>query len=124
MKVNFTGANFVTAGGIIAIIYFGVQLAETVKHNYDLNQQVAQLNAQNNLLQSQNNQLKYNIQYYQTTSFQQRQARSELDLQLPGETVVALPTPAPTPALAPSSTKHAKSRSNFQLWWAFLTGRG
>lgn len=110
-------------GGIV-IIYLLITLLRTVQHNYVLGKQIDDLNAQTALLQDQKSQLAYNIQYYNTDSFRDREARSKLGLQLPGENVVIIPRPSPTPSAAVTqATKSAVKRSNLQQWFDFLGGR-
>ena len=125
VRPKLTGANVLNLAGIIIAVYLIVVLAHTVRHNYQLNQQVAQLNVDIANLNSQKQELNYDIQYYGTDSFKERQARAKLGLQLPGENVLVLPQPSVTPtpiAQAPASTK--KKRSNFRQWMDFLSGNG
>lgn len=115
--------NLLNLVGVIAIVYLVVILGQTIKRNYDLNTQITDLKSQIALLQDQKDQLSYNIQYYQTQSFQEREARAKLGLQMPGEQVVVLPRPSSTPAPVADATKSAKKKSNFQQWLDFLGGR-
>jgi cell division protein FtsB len=123
-KIKFSGINALNLVGVIAIVYLVVVLGETIKRNYDLDQQVNALNAQISSLQDQKDQLSYNIQYDNTNSFRDREARSKLGLQLPGENVVIIPhaSPTPTPA-ASTAAKQASKKSNLQQWFDFLSGR-
>ena len=125
---GLTGSAIVNVVGAAVVVYLVVILAETVHHNYKLGNQIDELNAQINLLQAQKQELSYQIQYYQTGSFQDREARSKLGLQKPGESVVIIPqsgsasaSPAHTPAA--SSAKTAAKKSNFEIWLDFLSGR-
>jgi cell division protein FtsB len=123
-KIKLTGINALNLVGIVAIVYLIVVLGETIKRNYDLDQQVNSLNTQITNLQDQKDQLSYNIAYDNTNSFRDREARSKLGLQLPGENVVIIPhaDPAPTPAANPATKQPAK-KSNLQKWFDFLSGR-
>jgi cell division protein FtsB len=123
-KIKLSGINALNLVGIIAIVYLVVVLGETIKRNYDLDQQVNTLNAQIISLQDQKDQLAYDIQYDNTSSFRDREARSKLGLQLPGENVVIIPRPSPTPIPAnPTDSKHVSRKSNLQQWFDFLSGR-
>jgi cell division protein FtsB len=119
---KFTGSNIVNIVGAVVVIYLVVVLGETIKRNYDLGGQIDGMKAQMSLLQEQNNQLSYNIQYYKTSSYQDKEARSQLGLQLPGEHVIIIPndTPEPAPTITPVASQPAKS--NFQQWLSFLGG--
>jgi cell division protein FtsB len=123
-KIKLTGINALNLLGIVAIVYLVVVLGETIKRNYDLDQQVNSLNTQISDLQDQKDQLSYNIAYDHTNSFRDREARSKLGLQLPGENVIIIPhaSPTATPAANPA-TKLATKKSNLQQWFDFLSGR-
>ena len=126
MKISrpiFTGTNALNAVGVIVIIYLMLTLGQTVKRNYTLGKQIEQLNAQITLLQVQKDQLSYGIQYYNTDSFRDREARSKLGLQLPGESVVIIPRASPTTAPLADPGKAAAKRSNQAQWFDFLRGR-
>lgn len=123
-KFKITAIGLLNAVGAVVIIYLIVILGQTIKRNYDLNRQIDAVKAQTNLAQDQQAELNYNIQYYKTDSFQEREARAKLGLQLPDENVVILPTPTATPTPAPTDDKTAKPRSNVQQWLDFLAGRG
>jgi cell division protein FtsB len=121
-KFKLTGTNLLNAAGVLIVVYLVVVLGQTVKRNYDLGLQINSMKAQMGMLQDQNDELAYNIQYYKTGSYQEREARSQLGLQLPGENVVIIPgdTPAPTAVISPAKTTTPKS--NFQQWLSFLSG--
>lgn len=123
---RLTGSALFNLAGAVVVGYLVVVLAETVHHNYQLDSQIDELNAQINLLQAQKQELAYQIQYYQTGSFQDREARSKLGLQAPGESVVIIPHPTTDPSPAPAATAPAKTavkKSHFELWLDFLSGR-
>ena len=120
-----TMANFVNVVGALVIVYLVVVLGETILRNYKLNQQANELKGQMIMLQDQKDELAYNIQFYKTDSFREREARAKLGLQLPGENVIILPrTPTPAPGSSPSETKTTIKKGNFAQWVDFLTGRG
>jgi cell division protein FtsB len=131
-KLSFTGTGLFNLGGAIVIVYLLVVLAQTVKHNYDLGRQAGQLKSQISLLQDQKASLDASTRYYQTNSFRDRQARSQLGLQLPGENVVIIPhsgTNAQSGAGIGDSAsgsvlaaKTAVTKSNYQQWLDFLSG--
>ncbi|MFI5240197.1 MAG: septum formation initiator family protein [Candidatus Saccharimonadia bacterium] len=105
--------------GLLVIIYLTVIVFQTVRGNYNLNQQISQMQNQITTLKANQIQLEYDVQYYQTNSYKDKAARSELDLMAPGEGVIILPkptvmTPKPTNVIA------LKPKSNFSQWWQFL----
>jgi cell division protein FtsB len=121
---KFTSVNAINVVGSIIVLYLLVVLAQTVKRNYDLGRQIDDLKGQVTTLQDQKDELAYNIQYYNTDSFRDREARSKLGLQLPGENVVIVPHDTPAPTAATTTKPPAKARTNFQQWLDFLAGRG
>ncbi|HEY6736371.1 MAG TPA: septum formation initiator family protein [Candidatus Saccharimonadia bacterium] len=123
-RPQLTIPNLVNLVGVVVVVYLLVVLVETVKHNYDLNQQVAVLKAQTDVLKAQTQDLSNNIQYYQTDAFRDREARAKLGLQLPGENVVIIPHSSPAPTPAPDATELARHKpSHFTQWLNFLLGR-
>ncbi len=122
-RIKLNTNNALNFGGAVVIIYLLIVLGQTVKHNYDLGQQVDQLRTQITLLQDQKDQLAYSIAYYNTDSFRDREARSKLGLQLPGENVVIIPRTSPTPSATTPTSKTPVKRSNLQQWLTFLGGR-
>lgn len=122
MPQKLDGGTVATMAGALVALYLAVMLGQTVKRNYDLGHQIDTLNKQIALLKEQNQQLQFNLTYYQTDSFAEREARAKLGLQKPGEGVIILPpksTPAPTKS-APIKDK----RSNLRQWIDFLSGKG
>lgn len=122
VKLRLSGTDALNVVGVLIIIYLVVTLGETVKKNYDLNQQISSLQSQISLLNSQKEELAYDIQYYGTDTFKQREARSKLGLQAPGESVLVLPSPHVSSTPATTTTKASTNKSNWRQWLDFLTG--
>ena len=103
-----------------------------MKHNYDMGVQIGQLKNQIALLQDQKSSLDASTKYYQTNSFRDRQARSQLGLQLPGENVVIIPhsgadsqSSAGIDGTTSGNVLGAQTtvtKSNYQQWLDFLSG--
>lgn len=109
--------------GIAAIIYLSVIVFQTVKHNYNLDHQIALQQKRIDDLTANEIQLKYDVQYYRTNSFIEKSARQNLGLIQPGEGVIVLPKTTTPPIQSTSTTKNtAKPKSNFSQWWSFLFG--
>lgn len=121
-KIKLSGINLINLAGVVIIIYLIFVLGQTVKRNYELGEQIDTLRTQTALLQDQKDQLSYSLQYYNTDAFRDREARSKLGLQLPGENLIILPRTSSTPASNPD-VKTADNRSNFKRWMDFLSGR-
>jgi cell division protein FtsB len=124
-QFQFTLTSFLNVIGVFIIAYLLVVLAGTIKRNYDLGNEAKRLQAQSALLQAQRDELAYNLQYYGTDSFREREARAKLGLQAPGEQVIIIQRPSPSAKPAPeTSGKSASEGSNFSQWLKFLMGRG
>ena len=123
-KFTLGGISLVNIIGGIIIVYLVVVLAQTIRRNYTLGKQIDDLRSQMVMAQLQKDQLAYSIEYYKTDSFREREARSKLGLQLPGEHVVIISgkSGAPKP-LQTTNQKPADNRSNFAQWMDFLGGR-
>ena len=124
MRLKLDMTTILNGAGTLIIVYLVVVLAQTVKRNYDLNLQLTTLKSQISLVNDQKAELAYNLQYYATDSFKEREARAKLGLQLPGESVIILPHVSPTPTPAAAVQGGAKAKSNLRQWLDFLTGSG
>lgn len=106
--------------GILIAIGIGVSLFQTVRRNISLRGQVKDLEAQIGRLEEEKEELSYRIQYFQTDSFKEKEARAKLGLQQPGEGVIILPRNEVAGG-DPTQTQE-KTKSNPRLWWEFLFG--
>jgi cell division protein FtsB len=124
-EFKFTGTNIFNVLGALVILYLFIMLGQTIKNNYGLGQQISQLKSQISLLQEQKKELSYNIAYYNTSAYQDREARAELGLQAPGENVIIIPndSPAPTTSPTPTGPSHKTAKSNPSQWMNFLSGK-
>ena len=104
---------------VLLLVYLLVMLSRVVWQNYQVNQQVAQLQGQVDELKASNQDLKAKILYYQTESFQEREARAKLGLQKPGEQVIITPSEQ---AKASQDQTAQKPLPNWRKWWNFFFG--
>lgn len=122
-KFRVTGSSIINVVGGLIVVYLLVVLAQTVKRNYDLGNQIDDMRSQISQLQDQKDELSFNLQYYGTDSFRDREARSKLGLQLPGENVVIVPRPSVKSTPSQTGKKATGPKSNLQQWFDFLGGR-
>lgn len=108
--------------GIAFAIYISYYLIDTVVKNYRMQQEIAKLEQQISDLEVESQKLKYQIQYYQTDSYKEKEARARLGLQAPGEGVIMLPNSDQSKAAEDETSKQTK-RSNIEQWFDFLSGR-
>lgn len=106
--------------GAIAIVLLVIEVAQTVKKNFQLRQQITQLETEIQQLEEQKIELGYRIAYYQTDAFKEKEARDKLGLQKPGEGVIIIP---PKSVDSGAKKKPSKPKSNWQQWMEFLSGR-
>ncbi|MBW3538605.1 septum formation initiator family protein [Candidatus Parcubacteria bacterium] len=108
--------------GALLVVYLSVILIQTVQRNYRLKREIGQLEQRIEALARANEELEYKIQYYQTDSFKEKEARSNLGLQAPGEGVIILPKEAKPAEPADQEEKLPQPEPNFKQWWTFLFG--
>ena len=106
---------------VFVLIYLLVILSRVVWQNYQVNLQVVLLENQVQTLKESNDELKAKILYYQTPSYLEKEARSKLGLQKPGEEVVIVPSAKPKQTTAPQKETQ-KNQPNWQTWWEFFFG--
>ena len=88
-----------------------------------MQQEIGKLDQQIQDLEVESQKLKYQIQYYQTDSYKEKEARARLGLQAPGEGVVILPNSDDTKTQEEQAQQKRK-KTNFEQWVNFLSGRG
>ncbi len=86
-------ASSLTEKGLVlmVIIYISISIGRSVMKNYQINQEIEGLKKELTLLDQQKRYLASLNEYYKTDTYKELKAREELGLQLPGETVVAVP---------------------------------
>lgn len=88
-----------------------------------MQQEIGKLDQQIQDLELETQKLNYQIQYYQTDSYKEKEARARLGLQAPGEGVVILPNSDDT-RTQDEETQQKRKKSNFEQWIEFLRGNG
>lgn len=123
-KIKINQQNAVLAVILVVIIYMAFSSLNVIARNYQLQQRMDDLIAENEILQLENEQLQFEITYYQTDAFVEREARDKLELQAPGERTVIfpdlIPRPSPPPQPEPDPTFTQSVADNIQEWIFFL----
>lgn len=101
------------------LIFF---LVSELKKKYEINQEIRSLQREIVDLESKNQEIKELIQYFKTSEYRERQARSLLNLQKPGEFAVVLP-PLPEENLAATSSRENSLEKNWKQWWNYFFGK-
>ncbi|MDF2460726.1 MAG: hypothetical protein K0S68_129 [Candidatus Saccharibacteria bacterium] len=122
-RYRLTGSSIINVLGAVVIVSLLISLGQTVHRNYQLGQQINEIKADTDVLKEKRDELGYSIQYYKTDSYREREARSKLGLQLPGENVIIIPQPTATPDAATTTPATESKRTNFQQWLDFLGGK-
>ena len=121
--IRLTKSSLGNIAGAVVVVYLAVVLGQTIANNYHLQKQIDALNTQISTLSIQNDELNYNLQYYATSSYQEKAARTNLDLQKPGESVIILPNPSNIAAQNEAKAPKPKPKSNPAQWLDFLAGK-
>ncbi len=102
-----------------------------MQRNYRLQQRFANLESEVELLDLENQNLKYNIMYLRTDSYLELAARDKFNKAAAGETMVYLPNTNAAakadvkadPAQQTAEKAEGGWQGNLNSWWQFLQGR-
>jgi cell division protein FtsB len=106
--------------------------AKVIQRNYELQKQISQLQQHNNVSQLENNNLKLQNQYFNTTQYLELKARQDFGLGQPGETLLLVPDEVAMSYVTPSKKKPTVTNSagqrpayqrNFEAWVDFFLHR-
>ncbi len=120
----FNRRNLVNLIALLIIGYMGFATLQVISRNYKLQKEVDSLAAEIELQKLKNQELEYQIAYYRTDAFAEKEARDKLGLQAPGEKVVIFPSKIPTGVqteVIQSPTQ--KALNNLEHWLFFLFKR-
>jgi len=121
IKKHLTLNNTVLVIALILALSWAWSTINVLAKNYDLERQVEQARLDTEIMKLQNENLRLEQTYYQTSEYLELSARKLLNKAQPGEHLVILPrtedkTPATTTATA------VIEKSNFEQWTDFLFG--
>lgn len=126
----FTFNDMLLIGALLVALGLGWNTVSAMQRNYRLQQKYDQLSAEVELLELQNQNLKYNIAYLKTDDFLELAARDKFSKSLPGETLVYLPGNSAENRAAVAKNTVAKKepqpvgwRANMRAWLQFLQGK-
>ncbi len=118
-------ARYVVAVEIIVIVILAVAIGKEMLHKYQVQHEIDQLQAQADELHNSNTELQSLIAYFESDAYAEEQARLQLNMQKPGESVVTVlgadtdtPSGAGGDALAyGGGSQTGDQRTNPQRWW-------
>jgi len=99
-------------------VYLCFLVGKAVYKNNEINKELASIEDQILLLESENNKLREAIEYYKTDEYKIRVAREKLGLQKPGEAVIVI---TPDDSKNKVIVEEDILLPNYVLWWRFLT---
>lgn len=89
-KRAFLKSKLIIIFAIIILITFSIALTREIIRKLEINSEIAGLENEINKLEDQNTELADLIEYLNSTSWQEKEARNKLNLQAPGESVIAI----------------------------------
>lgn len=108
---------------VLLIAFFAVGITKEVVRRLALRKEINQLEQHITELEAQNRSLGDYVASINTESFQEREARKRLNLQLPGESLLILPetrTLSVNSASDLSVNTQTPSNSNINRWWKYF----
>ena len=123
--VKFLGKYIPMSFGSLAmfavVIYLIIVVGKTVMTNYESNQDISKEESKLAQLEIHLHELENQINYFQTYSFKEKEARSKLGYKLAGESVLALPIDTDEEKSADSGLLEARIQvPNYILWWQYF----
>jgi hypothetical protein len=108
---------------VLLIAFFVVGITKEVVRRLALRKEINQLEQHITELEAQNRSLGDYVASINTESFQEREARKRLNLQLPGESLLILPetrTLSVNSASDTSPSNPIRANSNISRWWKYF----
>lgn len=111
--------------GIILVCYAFFVLGKMVWQNYQVNQQIRNLENEVLVIEKENQKLSDLIAFFQTETFKEKEAREKLGMVKPGEKVLVFPDSEKTETITNTnssikSSEDTQSIPNYKKWWNFF----
>lgn len=113
---------------LIGLFVFAVfSNVQRIISNYHLHERIIAAEADVTAMELKNQKLSLLMNYYQSASYQEVEARRRLGMKRPDEAAyivkgISLPTANDDESLVTSQTNTTTSQSNAQKWWDYLRG--
>lgn len=106
------------------LIYLIFVVSQSVYLNYNSNKEIDKQGEKLVLLKHDIVELENAINYYQTPSFREKEAREKLGYKAPGESVISLPIDTIEDKMADSGLAEVTMKTpNYRLWWQYFFGQ-
>lgn len=120
-------SRFVMTVGSILLLYVIVSTGQALWQNYQLNKEMVKLREKNAELKLTNAYLQNLIAYRKTDSFKDKEARSKLNFQKPGEVVLIIPDDnverfSEGNAVMKNKQEKPRELTNPEKWWKYIFG--
>jgi cell division protein FtsB len=123
-KKRKTFFKFFTLMGLVLLVFVSVALGKEVYRRHQISQEIDEAKQEVESLEKKNFELQALIDYLNTDSFKEIQARQNLGLQKEGEMAVAIEPGIASAAENQGSTFESagevKEVSNFKKWWKYF----
>lgn len=107
----------------LLIIYFLFIVGRSTWQNYNSNKAIDVQEEQVAKLADEIDYMQYQINYFQTKSFKEKEAREKLGFKAPGEKVLSLPLDRPEEKMVDEALGEVKIKTpNYRLWWSYFFG--
>lgn len=103
--------------GIIVLAFLLRTWGKVIMRNYEINKEISRLQTEIENLEKSNKELSQLIEYLQTESFKEREARLRLNLQKLGEKVIVISPPEVSEIV---KKKEKEKETNFLKWWKYF----
>lgn len=115
---------FVTLVGFVFLVFVSIALGKEIYRRHQINQEIEKTKLQIEELERKNHELQALIDYLNTDSFKEIQARQNLGLQKDGEVAVAVEpgvvTSSDDQGSSFESSDSAEDSSNARKWWNYF----
>ena len=111
----------ITLIGLVFIVFIAFGLVREIVNRYRVNQEIENVKSEIEILERKNKELAGLVDYLNTGSFKEIQARQNLGTQKEGETAVSIESlPDNTEQQIDFEIAQGTGSSNFEKWWEYF----
>lgn len=108
---------------LLLVGYFLYIVGRTTWNNYQSNKVISAEREKIAALQEEIKYMQYQVNYYKTNSFREKEAREKLGYKAAGERVISLPLDKPEDKIIDTAAGEVKIKTlNYRLWWQYFFG--
>lgn len=109
--------------GLILMVFFSISLGKEMYRKYQINKEITAVQEEINSLEQENQEMRDLIEYLNTNSFKEIQARQQLGLQKEGEQAIAIQSaPEEIQNVAGEEEAIEEEQTNTMKWWSYFFG--